>query len=67
VDDPGDLVPVADGAKGFEVGQVRLLDRHTPFEEGRRRGLAVPGDDDVLAQVGERERRVGARSSRTRR
>ena len=56
----GDLVPVADGAKGVEVGQLRLLDRHAPLEEGRRRRLAVPGDDDLLAQVGERERRVGA-------
>ena len=60
VDDPGDLVPVADGENGVEVGQVRLLDRHPPLEEGRRRGPAVPGDDDLLAQVGERERRMGA-------
>ena len=58
MDDAGDRVPVADGADGVEVGQVRLLDRHAPLEERRRGGPAVPGDNDRLAEVGERERRV---------
>ena len=60
MDDPGDLVPISDGAKGVEVGKVRLLDRHASLEEGRRCGSAVPADDDGLAQVDQRQRGVGA-------
>ena len=60
VDDSADVVALAEAQEGVPAGDVEGFHGDPPGEERRDLGATVRGDDDLVAEVGERAGGVGA-------